>query len=188
MKSVKKYFNLWLPFETKEERLKRIPDGDENGTDNEKLLFFQKKFLESGDEKYFLKLWTLFRLLCLKAVKKEKRAKGFYLDRDEEGYKADIAAEYSLRRYLSYKQTKGELYCIANFIAEAYNSAMHALYSESENDFFFEKCRELNGKPLEEARKRAGFMAQAKKNGMEKTDADGAQLFLFGEENESEDL
>lgn len=189
MKSVKKYFNLWLPFKTKEEQLKRIPDGNENGTDNEKLLFFQKKFLETEDDKYFLKIWILFRLLCLKAVKKEKRTKGFYLAREDEAYKADIAVEYSLRRYLSYKQTKGELYCITNFIAEAYNSVMHALYSESENDFFFEKCRELNGKPLEEAKKRANFLTQIDTaTGIKKTETDDAQLLLFGKENENKDL
>ena len=151
MKAINDSFNLWLPFESKEEKLKKVPDGNENGTDNEKALFFQKMLLKTGDDRYFLKLWNLFTLLCLKAIKKEKRSKGFFLSREDEVYKADIATEYSLRRYLKFKQEKGEVYFITNFITEAYNAAKHALYSESENDMFFEQCRNLNGKPLEEA-------------------------------------
>ena len=125
----------------------------------------------------------------LKSGQKRKKDKGLLSAREDEAYKADIAVEYSLRRYLSYKQTKGELYCIANFIAEAYNSVMHALYSESENDFFFEKCRELNGKPLEEVKKRANFLTQIDTaTGIKKTETDDAQLLLFGKENENKDL
>ncbi|WP_178841415.1 hypothetical protein [uncultured Treponema sp.] len=158
MKNLKSCFNLWLPFESEEESLKKIPEGNENGTDNEKALYFQKKFLQTADEKYFVKLWKLFTLLCLKAVRKEKRSKGFFLSGEDEAYKADIAVEYSLRRYLKFRQEKGEVYFITNFIAEAYNSVKHALYSESENDIFFEQCMELNGKPVDEVRKRQVFL------------------------------
>lgn len=151
MKAINDSYNLWLPFESLEEKLKKVPDGNENGTDNEKALFFQKMLLKTGDDRYFLKLWNLFTLLCLKAIRKEKRSKGFFLSREDEQYKADIATEYSLRRYLKFEQEKGEVYFITNFITEAYNAAKHALYSESENDIFFEQCRSLNGKPVEEA-------------------------------------
>lgn len=135
-------------------------------------------YLSTGKDKYFAELWRIFRLLCLKAVRKERKEKGFFLDIDEEAYKTDIAAEYSLRRYYMHMEDKGETYYFTNFISEAYHAVQHALYCEGERDTFLDECRKLDGKPVEEVRRRGlGFSFQQEKKADEKEN-DG-QLELF---------
>lgn len=153
MKSNTEAFNYFLDFGGKNE-ISGLPQGDENGTDNEKLLHYQWKYLAEKDEKSFVKLWTLFTELCKRAVKKEIKIKRFFLDYDEVCFKADLAAEYVLRRYRTYEREKGETYVVKNFIAAAHDGVMHALYSEVENDFYLEMCKTLNGKSVKEMSKR----------------------------------
>lgn len=183
MKSVKKFFNYFLDFS--ENELPTIPKGNINGTDNEKCCYFQYEYLINNNEKCFVNLWKLFTLLCKRAVKKEVRLKRFFLDNEEVQYKADIACEYTLRRYRSYKQ-EGKTYFITNFITAAYSAVMHALYSEDENDLFLSLCKELDGKPTKEAEKRtakynAFILAQKTKIKTTNNDNDvkAGQLLLF---------
>lgn len=147
-------YNYFLPFQSKDEQLKGLGKGDKNGSDNEKCLFFQYSFLMNNNEQAFGQLWILFTLLCKRAVRKEMKTKRFFLDYDEVQYKADIAAEYVLRRYKSFLREKGEYYVIKNFIAAAHDGVVHALYSEGENDFYLSVCKELNDKPVAEVKRR----------------------------------
>lgn len=149
--------SLWLAFEPRAEMLRRagVPGGRADGSDNERCQFYQRRYLEDrSDSASLAGLWKLFTLLCLKAVRKERRAKGFFLDEDEARYRADIACEYTLRRYDRLWTERGEVYFITNFIAEAWHSARHALYSPGENDFYLSACMELAGKPAEEISRR----------------------------------
>lgn len=43
---------------------------------------------------------------------------------------------------------------IKNFIAAAHDGVVHALYSEGENDLYLAVCKELNGKPVAEVKRR----------------------------------
>lgn len=154
MKSVRAVYNYFLDFQDSTEKEKEIPEGRLDGNDNDRCRFYQSRYLKHGDSRAFLELWKLFTLLCKKAVVKEMRTKRFFLDSVEIDYKADIACEYVMRRYQSYKREKGENYVITNFIASAHSGAVHALYNEEENDYFLDMCKELSGKPLKEAERR----------------------------------
>ena len=178
-------YNYFLPFQSKAELLKDLPKGDINGTDNEKCLSFQYSFLMNNNESAFGQLWLLFTLLCKRAVRKEMKTKRFFLDYDEVQYKADIAAEYVLRRYKSFFREKGEFYVIKNFIAAAHDSVIHALYSEGENDFYMAVCKELNDKPVAEVKRRGvklnKIMDGSKEEKQEDFDEDirEGQLLMF---------
>lgn len=179
MKSNAEAFNYFLDFGGKN-KVSGLPQGDENGSDNEKLLHCQWKYLAEKDEKSFVKLWMLFTELCKRAVKKEIKTKRFFLDYDEVCFKADLAAEYVLRRYRTYEREKGETYVVKNFIAAAHDGVMHALYSEVENDFYLEMCKTLNGKPVKEIGRRGCSLKlkeEPKEQEYEK-DLEG-QLLLF---------
>lgn len=180
MKKVKSIYNYTFNFT--ENTHSELPEGNKNGTDNEKCQYFQAQFLQTGNEKFFVFLWQFFTVLCKRAVKKEMRIKRFYLDEDEIQYKADIACEYTLRRYQNYK-AEGKTYFISNFISAAYHGAKHALYSETENDLFLSFCKELDGKPLRELSKRsakyAGSFVQNTKGANNNEDVDKGQLLLF---------
>ncbi len=179
MKGVKQFFNLQLDFENDNVS---VPQGNIDGTDNEKCQAYQWHYIKFNDNDSFIKLWNLFTELCKKAVNKEIRLKHFFLDEEEICYNADIACEYTLRRYKSYKAT-GRQYVIRNFISAAYHGAKHALYSENENDMFLSFCKELNGKPLREAIKRSSKLAEMDKSkdmkDNENTIIDENQLLLW---------
>lgn len=159
MKSNKAYYNYTLEFNSVQEALSELPNGNEQGDDNDRCLFYQAQYLRNGKDKYLVNLWTLFTVLCKRAIKKEMRTKRFFLDYDDIAYKADIACEYTLRRYSTYKQ-QGKVYFIRNFITAARNGAFHALYSEVENDMFLALCKDLDGKPIREAKKRTDTFNQ----------------------------
>lgn len=133
MKGVKEVYNLWLPFEEKENVLKNLKKIDNPKCDNDYLINYQYEYLINKDGQAFLKMWVLFTKICLKIVKKQLKERGFYCDEDNLQYKADIACEYVLRRYKKYAIDKNEYYIIDNFIATAYDGVQHAL-SEEEND------------------------------------------------------
>lgn len=176
---VRGWGDLWLSFEAREELLANagVPYGDEGGTDNERCQFYQRRYLEDkSDGEAFASLWELFTLLCLKAVRKERRSKGFFLDADEARYKADIAAEYTLRRYDRLWIERGEVYFITSFAAEAYHSALHALYSEGENDLYLSACMELSGKPVEEIARRGLVSTVALEREIERQRDEGKDL------------
>ena len=132
-----------MPFESEEEKLQKVPNAPKNPiTDNEKCLFYQWHYLVKKDMNACLKLWLLFTALCKRAVRKESKRRGIYLDEEELQYKADIACEYSLRRYEKYRREQGEVYFIQNFIAEAYNATTHA-FSESECDIALDRASNI---------------------------------------------
>lgn len=163
--------DLWLSFETRGELLARagVPEGKEGGTDNERCQFYQRRYLEDrADSASFASLWELFTLLCLKAVRKERRDRGFFLDAGEARYRADIACEYTLRRYDRLWIERGEVYVVRNFIAEAYHGARHALYDGGENDLYLSACMELSGKPVEEISRRGLVSTLALERGIER--------------------
>lgn len=180
MKKNAEVFNYFFDF-LGNDFISTLPQGNEKGSDNEKLLFFQWKYLSEKDEKSFVKLWQFFTLLCIKAIRKEIKIKKIYFDQDEIEYKADIATEYVLRRYKTYERERGERYCIKNFVAAAHDGAIHALYSDSENDFYLEMCKTLNGKPIKELGKRGLNLGFVKINEQENFDEDleKGQMLLF---------
>lgn len=163
MKYNKEVFNFYFDFDNVD-FFKKLPMGNEWGTDNEKCQFYQFKYLQDKSESHFIKLWYLFTNLCKRAIKKEMKIKRFFLDYDELNYKADIACEYVLRRYKTYA-IKGEKYKIENFISAARDGVIHALYSDKENDFYFEMCKSLNGKPFKEVSKRNGSFLLQERSG-----------------------
>lgn len=177
MKEVKQFFNLQLDFGS--EKIS-VPQGNIDGTDNEKCQAYQWHYIKFNDNDSFTKLWDLFTVLCEKAVKKEIRLKHFFLDEEEICYSADIACEYTLRRYKSYK-ADGRQYVIRNFISAAYHGVKHALYSESENDVFLSFCKELNGKPIKVAIKRSSKLLDKNKIDNKKNikTVDKKQLLLW---------
>lgn len=146
MRQVKKDFNYFLEFESEDEKIRKVPLGNENGTDNDKCLFYQRKYLAEKDEKSLAKLWLLVRGICLRMIRKEMRLKKFFIDEDERIYRADVATEYILRRYEKYKREKGEIYFFKNFIAASHSGVIHALYHSEENDFLLESCVSLDEK------------------------------------------
>lgn len=184
MRGVRKYYNYFLDFQDGTES--GIPHGKADGTDNERCQHFQRLYLADGNERAFVELWRLFTLLCKKAVLKEIRTKRFFLDHDEVEYRADIACEYVMRRYQSYRREKGEDYVITNFISAAYSAMLHTLYHEEENDYFLAMCRELDGKPVKEAERRGAKCTEkimrisgALKSKKNRTDKENGQLTLF---------
>lgn len=186
MRGVRQDYNYFLDFQ---DGADDIPQGKADGTDNERCQHFQRLYLAGHDERAFVELWKLFTLLCRKMVHKEMRTKRFFLDRDEADYRADIACEYVMRRYQSYRRERGENYVVRNFIAAAYTATLHTLYHEEENDYFLSMCRELDGKPAKEAERHGAKCTEkimrisgAMQNGprkQKKTDKEKGQLELF---------
>lgn len=148
MKTARKVYNYWLEFESQDEKKMCVPRVEIEHTDNDRLINLQWAFLVNSDKQAFAKLWQSFTTLCRKIVKKETKSKRFFLDKDEAEYKAQVASEYVMRRYKMYEIEKNEIYIVTNFIASAYHAVQHALYSDTENDFFLEKCKALNGKKI----------------------------------------
>lgn len=148
MKSVKTVFNYWFDFGDFEKKIKQIPKVENPVTDNDKLINFQFAYLSNGNIRAEAELWNGFTKLCKKIVRKEMKLRRFFLDQDEIIYKAEIACEYAMRRYKTYRIEKNEIYVISNFISAAYMAVKHALYSDNENDKYLELCKKLNGKPL----------------------------------------
>lgn len=176
---VRGWGDLWLSFETREELLSRagVPHGRQDGTDNERCQFYQRRYLEDrADGEAFASLWELFTLLCLKAVRKERRARGFFLDDDEARYRADIACEYTLRRYDRLWIERGEIYFITRFATEAFHSARHALYDRGENDLYLSACMELSGKPEAEISRRGLVSTLALERGIERQESESEDL------------
>lgn len=142
---------LWLDFkEFRDERgnVVDIPYKDKVITDNDRLLNYQHDFLVYNDTKAYALLWQDFRALCKRVIKKKASVSGLRFSSEELNWKADIACEYVLRRYKTWKTKKGEIYVVKNFISAAYFGALHALWSPCERDFFQEQIDKLRGKKI----------------------------------------
>lgn len=140
-----KDFNYYFDFG----EVQDIPRVKKPETENDRLINCQYEWLVNHNQNAFGTLWSCFTVLCKKAIKKEMREKHIFFDFDEIAYKADIACEYVMRRYTSYK-AEGKTYIIENFATTAYYAVKHALYSTVENDKMLDLCKTLNGKPLRE--------------------------------------
>lgn len=142
MKGVKTVYNLWLEFETKEERLRDLKKIENPKNLNEAFFNLQYDYIVNDDEKAFVSLWQEFTKLCFRILKKEARKKGLWFDVDTLNYKADIACEYVMRRYKKYLIDKNEFYIIRNFVSEAYDSVKHAM-SREETDVILDNAENI---------------------------------------------
>ncbi len=126
----KKWIQLEFNFvaQSYEELLKDF-QGNINGTDNEKCLYYQYEYLVNNNQTAWSNLWILFQELCLKAVKKEIKKKKLHFTKDEVLEKTQDACCDKMKIYK--KNSKVRFY--KNFITAAYYGALHALYSSVYN-------------------------------------------------------
>lgn len=187
MREIIQDYNLWLEFETKEEKLKRLnlPFYKKPSNDNEKMCNWQYEYLMNNSRVAEAKLWTGFYDLCIKAVKKEQKIRGFFADSEEIDIKAGIACDYVMRRYIEHSKSKNEIYFITNFISAAHDGMVHAVYHEEENDFILDKCKTLNGKPVSALKEIDFSILKSEKKSENKNQIaeDPGQLLLFELDN-----
>lgn len=124
-------------FFSKEDEIKLLSgfEGDKNGTDNQKCLFYQWQFLINKNPDAWTSLWLLLNNLCIKAIQKECSKKGLRFSKKYIQEKAEDACIYLLGRYKK-KRDKGEFYFYKNFISQAYYSTLNVLYYESKKEQF----------------------------------------------------
>lgn len=130
---MKKWTQLEFDFfsETHAEILKDF-QGNKNGTDNERCLYYQYEYLINNNSEAWASLWILFQELCLKAVKKELKKKQLHFTEDKVLEKAQDACFDKLKIYKR-AQKQGTFRFYKNFITAAYYGALHALYSSVYN-------------------------------------------------------
>lgn len=139
---------LWLEFETYEEKVARldIPYVEHPVNDNDTLLNLQYDLIVNRNEQAEAEIWMLTEKVCRRILKGFCKKNEIWLDAATQEHLAALASEYFCRRYKKYLLQKNEIYYVKNFIYQLEYAVTHAVYKEDYNpdDLFYKTNTDIN--------------------------------------------
>lgn len=111
---------------------------------NERLLSYQREYLEDGNLESWARLWLLSYDICKNMIRGEQKRKGFRLSYDDFMDKSMEAVIYVLRRYHTRKGYRIK----SNYISALKFGVRHALYHQTMEQKIYNRHLDINNPAL----------------------------------------